>query len=94
MFCFLIHNLNHTELRTEFYGDVDVDSEYSPVCSDIEDELLASSGDAASTSSSSAPTGGSFSQNSEIMRLLDECSRAESVLDDAHETDDDEMEIG
>lgn len=78
----------------EFYEDLDVDSEYSPVCSDIEDETLATNGDSASTSSNIGTQTATTSHSSEIMRLLDECSRVESVIDDAQVSDDEEMNIG
>lgn len=82
-----------------------MDSEYSPVCSDIEDDVATagpstSSGEVASNVSNPsgdeqmASTSGTLAQSSEILRLLDECSRVDSVLDDAEQSEDDELENG
>lgn len=69
-----------------------MDSEYSPVCSDIEDQDEVSENQS-NDEKSSTPDDPTVTRSSDILRLLDECTRDENVLEDVQQSDDDETEI-
>lgn len=66
-----------------------MDSEYSPVCSDIEEDIQADD-------STAIEKAADVEQHSmSVMKLLEECSRVENELDDPeHSDEDEEMETG
>lgn len=63
-----------------------MDSEYSPVCSDIEEDIQADDG----ASTAKEKFAGLERQNTSVFKLLEEFSRVENELDDPAQSDEDE----
>lgn len=64
-----------------------MDSEYSPVCSDIEEDIQADDDGASKAIEKAAD----LQQHSmSVMKLLEECSRVENELDDPEQSEEDE----
>lgn len=70
---------------TESYDDMD--SEYSPVCSDIEEDTQADDVGAGTALEKATDV---EQHSMSVMKLLEECSRVENELDDPEQSDEDE----